>query len=90
MVPFDIYISRDQLPDLDDGEFYLEDLVGLQVVSPSGEKIGKVKSYFDNGAQTVLVIQKPKGRVELPFVDAFFPEVDLENGVVVMLDPEII
>jgi ribosomal 30S subunit maturation factor RimM len=28
--------------------------------------------------------------IELPFVEAFFPEVDIENKTIVMIDPEVV
>lgn len=61
MVPFDIYIRRSDLPAPEEGEFYLEDLIGLEARDPAGREIGAVKSYFDNGAQIVLAVKKKHG-----------------------------
>ncbi|MBC77486.1 MAG: 16S rRNA processing protein RimM [Halobacteriovoraceae bacterium] len=90
MIPFEIYINRSELPEPEDGSYYLEDLVGLKVLDEKGVELGKVKTYFDNGAQTVLVVKKSKGTVELPFVEQFFPEVNIEEGHIVMIEPELI
>ena len=90
LLPFDIYIKRSDLPETSDDEFYIEDLVGMKVIGENGEDLGVVKNYFDNGAQLVLVIQKKDGRMELPFVEVFFPEIDLEAGTIKMIEPEII
>ncbi len=53
MIPYELYIKRSDLPEPEEGLYYLEDLVGLKVVNSDNEEIGKVKTYFDNGAQTV-------------------------------------
>lgn len=90
MVPFDLYVSRQDLPEPGEGEFYVEDLVGLEVINQSGEKLGSVINYFDNGAQIVLSIQLGTEKIELPFVDSFFPHVDIEGGKITMIEPEII
>lgn len=90
MVPFDIYIKREDLPATNKNEFYIEDLIGLKVLGEDGEKLGIVKNYFDNGAQLVLVVEKSDGEIELPFVEAFFPEVDVKAGFIKMIEPEII
>ncbi|MCO4752954.1 MAG: 16S rRNA processing protein RimM [Bacteriovoracaceae bacterium] len=90
MLPFDIFIKRVDMPEPEEGLYYLEDLVGLKVLNDKNEEIGSVKTYFDNGAQTVLVIKKDDSTIELPFIDNFFPEVDIEEGFIKMVEPEII
>lgn len=88
MIPFEIHFPRSLFPELDDSEVYVSDLVGLDVYNQAGDKIGKVDSYFDNGAQVCLKILMENKKFELPFVEAFFPEVDLENKKIVMVEPE--
>ena len=39
-------LSRDQFPPLADGEFYIYELIGFQVLDEQGAKIGVLKSYF--------------------------------------------
>jgi 16S rRNA processing protein RimM len=91
MIPFTIFISRDQFQEPDGDEIFLSDLVGLIVLNTSNEEVGKVENYYDHGAQPVLVIKMNIGdNVELPFVEAFFPEVDIENNTIVMIDPEVV
>src|SRR5690554_1152385 len=65
MIPFDLYMLRSDLPEPEEGEFYLEDLVGMRVVNSRGEEVGEVENYYDNGAQSVLRIRKKKGKIEL-------------------------
>lgn len=90
LLPFTVKVLRSELEELDDGEFYLTDLVGLKVIDQSGKEIGKIKSFYDNGAQPVIQIRTQNDLLELPFVDAFFKEVDIENGVVNIFNPEVI
>lgn len=86
LIPFELSVAREDLPQ---DEFYLFDLPGMNVVSESGETLGEVLNVFDNGAQEVLEIQMTEGeRIMLPFVENFFPEVDLEHNHVVMILPE--
>ena len=80
MIPFTIYIDRELLPELE-GEFYLADLKGLKCLdSISNEEIGIVSDYFDNGAQDILSLKINSEIIELPFVEQFFPELDIEQG----------
>ena len=88
MIPFSISIDRNLFPNLSEDEFYIEDLVGLDVFDhSSGNKIGKVSAYYDNGAQTILVITGNK-KIELPLIDNFFPVIDIEQGRIEMNLPQ--
>jgi 16S rRNA processing protein RimM len=88
MLPFKIFVNRSDFPEPEKDEWYLEDLKGLDVFDIDGYKIGKVKNFFDNGAQTVLQIKLENEVVELPFVEVFFPYVDLEKNKITMILPE--
>ncbi|MEO8203790.1 MAG: ribosome maturation factor RimM [Betaproteobacteria bacterium] len=50
----EVAVSRDALPQPEDGSYYWSDLVGLQVVGTRGELLGQVKEMFSNGAQDVI------------------------------------
>ena len=68
----------------------MSDLVGLNVLDiDSGEKIGIVSEFYDNGAQAVLIIKGEK-ILELPFVDAFFREIDIQNREIKIRVPEVL
>jgi 16S rRNA processing protein RimM len=89
LLPFDLYLSRDQFPDPDENEFYLIDLIDLPVFSPEGTKLGKLESFSDNGQQYLFEVRLESGeKITLPYVDAFFPEIDTEEGRIVMILPE--
>ena len=90
MLPFNFYINSEDLPKLDEDEFYLKDLIGLDVLNSEGQKIGTVVRLYDNGAQPVLKINLENESIELPFVEVFFPELNLENKTITMIRPEVI
>jgi 16S rRNA processing protein RimM len=52
-----IAINRDQLPTLEPGEFYWEDLIGMKVVNKQGVILGTVDSLVAVGANDVLVVK---------------------------------
>ncbi|HLT23007.1 MAG TPA: ribosome maturation factor RimM [Bacteriovoracaceae bacterium] len=86
LIPFEISVYRENLVQ---GELYSFDLPGLDVVSETGEKLGEVSKVLDNGAQEVLEIKLLNGEtVMLPFVENFFPEINLEERSIVMISPE--
>lgn len=90
LIPFTIHLGRDSFAEPDEDEIYLSDLVGLDVLNEQKEKVGTVKTSYDHGATPVLVIEHLDNQItELPFVEAFFPEVNLEDEYLVMINPEV-
>jgi 16S rRNA processing protein RimM len=82
-----IFASQDDLPPLEDGEFYYSDLIGLSVETLEGESVGSVVDVFERPGQDLLVIQRPQGgRVMLPFVPEIVPDIDMENSIL-RIDP---
>lgn len=80
MVPFTIKVSRADFPEADENEVYVTDVVGCKALNvETGEEVGTVHDFYDNGAQIVLKINTKNGIEEIPFVDQFVPEVDLEK-----------
>lgn len=88
IIPFTIMYPREKFPKLEDGEFYLEDLVGLEVIDIDGHGLGKVKNHYSNGAQIVLQLNLKTGNIDLPFIDQFFPHISLERGKITLIMPE--
>ena len=84
-----LYITRDRLPEPEDDEFYLADLIGLAAISPTGEALGHVKSVHNFGAGDLLEIEPPGGAATwwAPFTRAVVPDVLIADGVVVVDRP---
>jgi 16S rRNA processing protein RimM len=84
-----LYIPRERLPPPEEDEFYLADLIGLAVVSPAGDALGRVKSVHNFGAGDLLEIEPPTAAATwwAPFTRQVVPEVRLAQGVVVVDRP---
>jgi len=85
-----LYIPRAALPEPDEDEFYVTDLVGLAVVDPAGEPLGRIKAVQDFGAGDLLEVSPAEGGATwyLPFTREAVPEVRLADGVVVGVKPD--
>ncbi|MEO1042731.1 MAG: ribosome maturation factor RimM [Pseudomonadota bacterium] len=66
----------------DDDDFYVEDLVGLRVISTKGDEIGSVKAVPNYGAGDLIEIKTADGPLILPFTKASVPDIDLVTGMV--------
>jgi len=76
-----IFVSRASFPTPEADEYYLVDLIGLDVVNREGVALGAVRELLHTGPQTVLVLAyeeegKSKERM-IPFVSAYIDTVDL-------------
>ena len=72
-----LYARRQALPEAEDGEYYVSDLIGLAAETDAGEALGTVVRADDFGAGWVLELS---GGEMVPFTDAAVPVVDLEKG----------
>lgn len=88
----ELFVERSKLPDVEDeDEFYMADLIGLEAVSPDGQRLGVVKEVYDFGAGDILEIKLEGGKPELfPFTKEAFPEIDVEAGRIVFVPPETV
>jgi 16S rRNA processing protein RimM len=74
----DVAVPRSSLPKPRKGEVYLADLVGLDVVSVSGARLGMVAAIADFGAHPVMRVVAGDGVERLvPFVEPIVQAVDL-------------
>ena len=71
-----LYIDKENLPEIEDGEFYAADLIGLMAFDKDNKEIGKIIAIENFGAGDLLEI-KPKGTESfyLPFTDENVPEI---------------
>lgn len=76
-----VIVRREDLPDLDEGEFYYDDMPGLPVRLPDGTEVGRVTGAF-RGATDVLELDIGGREVLLPVVEGFVVSVG-RDGVVV-------
>ncbi|OWY39767.1 ribosome maturation factor RimM [Xenophilus sp. AP218F] len=75
-----IAVPRSELPEAGEGEYYWNDLIGLEVVNQEGETLGKVDSLLETGANDVLVVKRENGQCLIPFVDRHVLQVSLAEG----------
>ena len=86
-----LFIPRSALPDPDEDEFYVTDLIGLAVETPEGEALGRVKAVQDFGAGDLLEIQPPEGASwYLPFTREAVPDVRIGEGKVIAVPPTVV
>lgn len=56
-----IAITPDQLPQLEQGEYYWRDLIGMRVINTEGVELGVVRRLMETGANDVMVVGTADG-----------------------------
>lgn len=88
-----LYVPREVLPEPEEDDFYHSDLIGLDVKSTDGKRIGLITALHEFGAGDMLEIQphidkKTKKQASSffhPFTKASTPKVDIKAGRVVIV-----
>jgi 16S rRNA processing protein RimM len=77
----ELSVPRSELPQLDDGSFYVFQLVGLEVVDAGGTRLGYVRDVSPGVANDVLELDSG---LALPMHEACVHRVDLASGTIVV------
>ena len=76
-----IAIEKEALAKLPEGEYYWRDLIGLNVITKEGTKLGTVQNLLETGSNDVLIV-KDKKEIMIPYTKNVIISVDLENKVI--------
>jgi 16S rRNA processing protein RimM len=75
-----VFARREDFPEPDDDELYLVDFVGAEVVTTTGERLGFIRDFSENGAQPLARVADAHGRVtDMPFVAGLVVRIDDAN-----------
>ena len=84
-----IYIKAEDLPELEEDEFYGADLVGIPVYDLEGNQIGTFKDSLSTGSNDVYIIAVPGAKdILVPALKEYFKEINLAEKRIVVKLPE--
>lgn len=83
-----LYIPVEERRDLEEGEFWPDELVGMDVVDRSGSRLGSVTEVETGAGQDRLMIDTGAGMITVPFVTELVPEVDVHVRRIVVVLPQ--
>ena len=91
----DLWVPREEAQELDEDEYYIGDLIGMEVVLEGNTHFGTLKDVMETGANDVYVVELPDHQeVLLPAIKECILDVDLEENVMTVhlmtLFPEMI
>lgn len=76
-----LLVDREKEEPLEEGVYYIVDLLGLAVYTDEGKLLGKVDDIFNTGSNDIYVVKDELGKqILLPGIPDVLKEVDLEKG----------
>lgn len=86
-----LHVPEEEGIPLEEGEYYLYQLIGLQVYSDEEEHLGELTEVLETKANLVYVIHGLRGEILLPETEEVIQEIDIEAGrITVHLLPGLI
>ena len=86
----ELFVDRAKLPELEEeDEFYIEDLIGMDVLDENGEAIGSVLAVPNFGAGDMIEVKPTNSSSTyfLPFTKEVVPELNFEKHSLTVMPP---
>lgn len=81
----DLLVDREHAIELEEGEYFIADLIGLEVYTDTGERFGILEDVMQTGANDVYIVKTEDGKeVLLPVIPECILKVDLDEGRVLV------
>ena len=78
---FQVKIRRNLLPEKNEYEFYIKDLLGVEVFEKE-EKIGGILDVMETAAHNIIIFEdiNSKKEIMVPLIDKFIKKIDFKNN----------
>ncbi len=77
----DLMVTRENAVPLAENEYYIADLIGMEVVSDEGKRLGILDDVLQTGANDVYVVKTSAGKeILLPVIDECILDVNLQDN----------
>ena len=82
-----VYADKNDIPPLNEDEYYIDSLVGIDVFNVENEYLGKITDIIEIPSGYILeIIDDKENRFLLPFVDEFIKEISEDKIVIVEIE----
>ena len=80
----ELWIPVEEAAPLEEGAYYLYEIIGAEVWTTGGERLGEVQDVLFTGGNDVYVVQGERGEILIPAIADVVREVDREEGRIVV------
>jgi 16S rRNA processing protein RimM len=78
LVGAELVVARGDLPELEEGSFYWSDLIGMEVLTGDGRRLGELVDILETGSNDVYRVRGRRGEVLVPALASVVRRVDLQ------------
>lgn len=87
----EIIVDREYAAPLKEGEYYVEDMKGLQVVTAEGRIMGHLSDVLEGGGGQLAEVTLASGEKRLaPYRKEFFGDLNFREGTIILLEPWVL
>lgn len=80
-----LLIDRENEEPLEEGTYYIVDLLGLEVYTEKNDSLGKVEDIFNTGSNDIYVVKDEQGKqILLPAIKDVIKQIDLDNHKIIV------
>ena len=84
-----VVVNTKDLPPLEQGRFYVADLIGFAVVTLENEDVGKLSDVITTGSNDVFVVKSTSGKeIMIPAIDTHIKEIDTKSRTIKVVLPQ--
>ena len=78
----ELFVREEDLPPVEENEYYAYQLIGLRVVDREHEEMGEVKELVHTKANDLLVVDTGREELFVPLTDEFICKIDMEGSYI--------
>jgi 16S rRNA processing protein RimM len=80
-----VYMKSKDMPELPEGEYFIHQLVGMEVITDQGDKLGILKEILVTGANDVYLVESQEGKeLLLPAIEEVVLDINQENNQILV------
>ena len=80
-----VEIDRADAIPLEEGQYFIADLLGLDVYLDTGEKLGILEDIYNTGSSDIYVVKNELGKqFLLPYIDDVIKQINLDEGKIIV------
>jgi len=84
-----VLVDMEHAVPLEEGEFYLYQLIGVKVQTEAGELLGTLTEVLETGANDVYIVKgEPYGEILIPVTPETIIKTDVNAGILIVKLPE--
>lgn len=88
LVKAEVYLPLDQLPALEEGQFYYHEIIGFSVHDQQAGRLGVVKDIYTSNYQDLIAMEYQQQEVLIPISDEIVLEVNRADKLIVTNLPD--